>query len=61
MKIEYLAEDIPMALTKGKIYEVIALEKGPDLVKGKGEIDWLRIVCDSGIFKGFERRRSRFP
>ena len=37
-----------MALTKGKIYEVIALEKGPDLVKGKGEIDWLRIVCDSG-------------
>lgn len=47
MKIKYLAEDIPLALTKGKIYEVIAVEKGPDMITGAGETDWLRIMDDT--------------
>lgn len=47
MKIQYLAEDIPLSLTSGKIYDVIDLEKGPDLISGKGEADWLRIVDDT--------------
>lgn len=37
MKIKYIGETIPLSLTKGKIYEVIAVEKG-----------WYRIQDDTG-------------
>lgn len=46
MKIQYLGENIPLALTPGKIYDVLAVEKGPDFISGEGEADWLRIVTD---------------
>ena len=48
MKIQYLGEDIPLALTCGKVYNVLAVEKGPDFIFGKDEADWLRIVTDIG-------------
>ena len=48
MKIQYLGEDIPLALTCGKVYNVLAVEKGPDFIFGKDEADWLRIVTDNG-------------
>ena len=37
MKIKYCGETSPLELTKGRIYDVIAIEKG-----------WYRIVDDSG-------------
>lgn len=37
MKIEYVGEMIPISLTKGRIYKVIAIEKG-----------WYRIRDDTG-------------
>ena len=37
MKIEYIKKTIPLSVTKGKIYEVLSIEKG-----------WYRIVDDSG-------------
>lgn len=36
MKIKYIGETIPFAVTNGKIYEVMSLEKG-----------WYRIVDDT--------------
>lgn len=46
MTIKYLGEDIPLALTCGATYTVLAVEKGPDLLSGEGKTDWLRIVTD---------------
>lgn len=40
MRIRYIGESIPLALTKGKEYEVLAIEKGP------GGEDWYRIITD---------------
>ena len=37
MKIKYCGETSPLELTKGRIYDVIAIEKG-----------WYRIVDESG-------------
>ncbi len=48
MKIRYIAESIPLALEKGKIYELLGFEKGPDLISGKGDVDWARIMTDIG-------------
>lgn len=48
MKIRYIAESIPLALEKGKIYELLGFEKGPDLISGKGDVDWARIIDETG-------------
>ena len=42
MRVKYLGESDPLSLLKDKIYEVIAIEKGP------GEEDWYRIVDETG-------------
>ena len=41
MKIKYIGQTSPLELTHGKVYEVIAIEKG-----------WYRIVDDSGSEPG---------
>lgn len=48
MRIKYLGEDIPLALTHGKTYDVLAVEKGPDLISDQEEANWLRIITDIG-------------
>ncbi len=46
MRVKYTGEtDFPY-VTNGNVYEVIAIEKGPDFIKGTGEADWLRIQTD---------------
>ena len=45
-EVKYLGEDIPLTLTYGKLYSVIAIENGPNIVYGEGEADWLRIITD---------------
>lgn len=46
MKVKYIGEtDFPY-LTKGKTYELVAVETGPDFKEGEGETEWYRIMTD---------------
>ena len=42
MKVRYIKDSIPLELTKGKIYSVLAIEKG-----------WYRIVIDDPIAEDY--------
>ena len=42
MRVKYLKDTIPLELTKGKIYDVISIEKG-----------WYRIVSDAPISEDY--------
>ncbi|MBE6878682.1 MAG: hypothetical protein E7488_05910 [Ruminococcaceae bacterium] len=46
MKAKYLGEDDFPYLTKGKTYEIIAVEKGPDFTGEAEETDWYRVNTD---------------
>ena len=46
MKAKYLGEDDFPYLTKGKTYEIIAVEKGPDIFEEVEETDWYRVQTD---------------
>ncbi len=48
MKIRYIGKTMPMAFVPGKIYELIGFEKGPDLISGNGDVDWARIIDETG-------------
>ena len=37
MKVKYIGNTVPLGMTKGKVYDVLSVEKG-----------WYRIVDDSG-------------
>ena len=50
MKIKYCGETSPLELTKGRIYDVIAIEKG-----------WYRIVDDAGEEPGEEIPGYLYP
>lgn len=47
-KMRYVGEDFFPYLTPNKIYDIIAVEKGPDLSGKQKETDWIRVVCDCG-------------
>lgn len=42
MRVKYIGESDPLALENGKIYDVVAVEKGP------GDEDWYRIIDETG-------------
>lgn len=46
MKVKYVGESDFPYFTKGNVYDVIAVETGPDFNAGKGETNWYRIVTD---------------
>ena len=46
MKAKYLGEDDFPYLTKGKTYEIIAVEKGPNFSEESDETDWYRVQTD---------------
>lgn len=50
MKVKYIGETSPLELTKGKVYEVLAVERG-----------WYRIVDDAGVDPGDEPPGYLYP
>lgn len=46
MKAKYVGESIPLALTQGIVYDILAVEDGADMGKNKGK--WYRVMTDTG-------------
>lgn len=46
MKARYVGENIPLTLTKGTVYDILAIEDGADMGNNKGK--WYRIMTDMG-------------
>ena len=50
MKVKYIGETSPLELTQGKVYEVLAVERG-----------WYRIVDDAGVDPGDKNPGYLYP